>query len=237
VLNLALVRNGLRQRLGHPIAMAILCLFGILGLAALYLNGGSDLTNIQLSFPAAFVLGAGIIGRDVRSGVLQLVLARPVTRSDYVISRWISVSACVAAYSLIMMLAGSLVLAAAGRPPAAGEIVGIALQVVFSSFGVVSVLLLLSSLLPGFMDIGAWLVLMLLTSVFQMIGEMKGMEVASRLAKELQDFLLPSLDLVDALSTSPPSWYAIVSYVSTVTICVAGALAVFNRKEISYASQ
>src|SRR4029079_16239697 len=36
------------------------------------------------------LFGAGIIGLEASTGVLQLVFARPVTRAEYVLSRWLA---------------------------------------------------------------------------------------------------------------------------------------------------
>ena len=43
------------------------------------------------------MIAAGTIGQDVSSGVLQLLFARPVRRSEYVLSRWIGIVALVSA--------------------------------------------------------------------------------------------------------------------------------------------
>lgn len=58
----------------------------------------------------AVFLAAGAISGDVQSGVLQAVLARPLSRAQYVLGRWAGLAALVAVYVCVM--AGALLAAA-----------------------------------------------------------------------------------------------------------------------------
>jgi len=44
------------------------------------------------------------------------------------------------------------------------------------------------------------------------------------------------VDISPILNGGDVPWFAIVSYLSTVTLCLAVAVVVMNRKELSYAS-
>jgi len=54
----------------------------ITGIGALVTGGNYPLTMLL------WLLGLGLISRDIRSGSIQLVLLRPLTRASYVLSKW-----------------------------------------------------------------------------------------------------------------------------------------------------
>jgi ABC-type transport system involved in multi-copper enzyme maturation permease subunit len=56
------------------------------------------------------VFAAGSIGQDVSSGTLQLLLARPVTRPQYVVNRWLGAGLLATAWHTTMLAFGVLVL-------------------------------------------------------------------------------------------------------------------------------
>ena len=55
-------------------------------------------------------------------------------------------------------------------------------------------------------------------------------------AAEMEKLLVPSIDLARSLGSNPVSWHPLVAYASTVTLALALAIVVVNRKELSYAS-
>jgi len=150
---------------------------------------GVGLEPLSNGYGLTLILAAGIIGQDVSSGVLQLVLARPVTRREYVVSRWLSVS-----------LMGGLLASA-------------------------QVLIAWLLLLASFVMVGLY-----------GIGELVHRDWVTRFAAELGGFLVPEIPLDPIQRAGDIPWVAIVSYLSTVTLCLALAIVVMNRKEFSYAS-
>ncbi len=236
MLNVALMRAGLSQRLRHPVALAILGAYMAVTFLGAILPGDSSAQELEIALVAVLVLGAGMIGMDVRGGVLQLVLARPVTRSEYVFSRWFATGTCAAVLSLAFLAAGVSVMALKGQALEARGVLAVACRDVTASYGVASVLALFSTLAPGFADLGLLLVGLLGAAVCDGIGEFGSLPWMTRTATEIRRVLYPVLDPFDAFSSTPISWYAIVSYFSTVTLCLALAVVVFNKKEISYAA-
>ena len=57
-----------------------------------------------------------------------------------------------------------------------------------------------------------------------------------RASAELLRFLNPQVQLGPMTMGSGVSWFEVVSYLSTVTLCLAVAVLVINRREISYAT-
>jgi len=141
--NTTLITALWRQRLASPVRLVLLgTLFGIPLLPILFMQGAgfSVLGNSQ---GLVLVLGAGMIGQDVSSGVLQLIYARPVRRPEYVVSRWLGVAFAGSALSLLQVALASGFMAAHGAPPAARDAVMFAGARVLESFGLAAVLALL----------------------------------------------------------------------------------------------
>jgi hypothetical protein len=182
------------------------------------------------------ILGSGMIGSDVSSGVLQLLFARPVRRVDYVLSRWLATAVLAAGLALIQLIVGYLILAArhetVPHPVAALSLAG---QHVSMAFGSASVLVALSSLVPGLGDLALYLRLFLVSGLTQMLGTATRFKFFGPLGDEMFSTLAPQLDLAPLFGGSP-YWYDIVSYASTVTLGLLLATLVMNRRELSYAS-
>jgi ABC-type transport system involved in multi-copper enzyme maturation permease subunit len=121
--------------------------FSVLTFPALMLSFAPQFGAQALQSGALFaaILGAGMIGQDVSSGVLQLLFARPVARGEYVLSRWFAVGACAAILVLIQTALGTLVMTLRGFPPPLGQIGAVALEQMLSAFGIAGVLALFSS--------------------------------------------------------------------------------------------
>jgi ABC-type transport system involved in multi-copper enzyme maturation permease subunit len=104
-LNRPVYLNTLRWFLDSPARllaaafMAFLAYLALGGVAHLQVNGMS--ANGLLNTPAAlaaggdkvlvllaWILGVGVIRREISSGAIQLVLLRPLSRSSYVLSKW-----------------------------------------------------------------------------------------------------------------------------------------------------
>jgi len=234
--NAPLVFTLWRQRLASPVRLALLAMLGgppLLGVVLMPAAGLAPLGGAQLF---VLVLGAGMIGQDVSSGVLQLLCARPVRRSEYVISRWLAVALAATAVSLVQLAVAAGMLAARGAPPTPQEVLLSGAGRALDSFGLAAVLALLSSLIGGIGDIGLYLLATLGAKVLQTAGQVKRIVWLDRAGGELDAALTPTIDLARLLAASPVPWFPIVSYVSTITLCLALAIMVLNRRELSYAS-
>jgi hypothetical protein len=234
-MNLALMVALWRQRLTSPMRLALLgTMLGFPLLAVAFMHGG--LSVLGSSQGIVLVLGAGMIGQDVSSGVLQLLFARPVRRPHYVVSRWLGVAIAASAVALLQIAIALPMMAARGSAPSAQEALLYAAGRVLESFGLAAVLALLSSLAPGFGDLALYLLFTLTAGVVQMAGRMKQWGWADRLGGELLASLQPTIDVGRLIAASPLPWYPIIAYASTLTLCLALAIVAVNRRELSYAS-
>src|SRR5580692_10347607 len=129
-LNRPVYLNTLRWFLDSParlVAAGLMLLFAWLivgGAAHLYVNGvASNSTNdtaatalarygnVVLAL-VAWILGLGVIRREISSGAIQLVLLRPLTRSSYVLSKWAALATLnlgfVAFINAVLLIKGGL---------------------------------------------------------------------------------------------------------------------------------
>jgi len=234
--NLTLVTTLWRQRLSSPVRVAIAAMLTGMPLLGVAFMPGAGLALLGGSQGLILTLGAGMIGQDVSSGVLQLLCARPVRRPEYVVSRWLGVAFAGCAISLFQLGIACALLAARGTSPSLQDAVMFGAGRMFESFGIAAVLAFCSSLIGGFGDLGIYLMANLGAGVIQMAGSVKRWVWVERMGAEILGALTPSLDLQRLISASPMPWYPILAYASTVVLCLALAIVVVNRRELSYAS-
>ncbi len=234
-MNPTLVLAHLRQRLTSPIRLAFLAATFFFPLLFVAAAPGMGLSQIHDSLPFVLILGSGMIGLDVSSGVLQLVLARPVTRREYAISRWLATAFGAAAFSTIQVTLASMILVLRGGTVNAESVAATLLATWSSAFGASAVLMALSTLVPGLADLGLFVMIMISTSVLQMIGSAARLSWVTRAGVVVGESLNPVLDWSRIFGGSV-SWHELAAYASTVTLALAVGIFVLNRKELSYAS-
>lgn len=234
-MNGTLITAFLRQRLASPIRLVFLFLATTFPLLLVAVAPQTGFAALEHSLNFALVFGAGMIGQDVSSGVLQLLFARPVRRDVYVVSRWFGASIGAATIAVVQIGLAALIMAARGVTPEAGAVAIAWGNHISSSFGATAPLLLLSALVPGLADIGLLLVIYFCSGIVQMVGGALGYAWIARAGHEIQSFVNPMIDFARVAGPAP-SWYEIVTYLSTVTLCIALAIVAVNRKELSYAS-
>ena len=234
-MNGTLIAAFLRHRMTTPIRLVFLIVAAFFPLLFIAAAPAMGFTPMADSFAFALIFGAGMIGQDVSSGVLQLLFARPVRRDVYVISRWLAASFGAAAVAVVQVGLATLILSARGATPEAGTVAITAANHIASAFGATAPLLLLSALVAGLADIGLLFLLYTCAGILQAAGGGLGSALVSRAGQEIQAFMNPTIDFARILSGSP-SWYSVIAYVSTVTLSIALAIVLVNRKELSYAS-
>ncbi|HYR46788.1 MAG TPA: hypothetical protein VER78_07260, partial [Thermoanaerobaculia bacterium] len=89
-----MVRRFLRQKFGSVgmlIALAVLSIVTALQVAAT-----GDASALESGFLALLLLAAGSVSRDASSGALQMILARPIRRVEYLYGRYLGILAAYA---------------------------------------------------------------------------------------------------------------------------------------------
>jgi ABC-type transport system involved in multi-copper enzyme maturation permease subunit len=234
--NLTLVLASLRQRFTSPIRLVILLLLGWMPMIPLLIAPRAGFAVLGDGYFLALTLAAGMIGQDLSSGTLQLLLARPVTRAQYVFSRWGAVTAGTVLIVVLQTLVAALIMALRGVPVPWVEAAQFLTNAALLALGTAAVMALLSSLAAGIGDLGLLLLVFISAQVLEKLGMFKSWAWLVRGAGELLRVLKPQLDLAPLFHGDPVAWFAVVSYLSTVTLCLGLAVVVMNRRELSYAS-
>jgi ABC-type transport system involved in multi-copper enzyme maturation permease subunit len=225
----------LRQRLTSPIRLAILALMTLLPpmmVAAFPTMGMAPLGD---GYAIALLFAAGMIGQDVSSGVLQLVLARPVRRWEYVLSRWLAAASGATVVALGQVLLTWGILIARGSPPGSQDVALLAAGRVLEIFGATAVIAFFSTLIGGIGDLALYVLLNILGGMLTLVGQLPRWSLAQWLGREISVLISPRIELAQWVAGSP-SWLPVLTYLSNLTLCLVLAIVVLNKKELSYAS-
>src|SRR6266487_2621281 len=235
-MNATLFAALLHQRARSPARVALALATFLMPLLPLAFVSNVGLAPLRSSVWFAYLMATGLIGQEYSSGTLHLVLARPVTRASFALSRWLAAALGACCLAVVQLAIGVALLSTHGGAPESRAVALFAAQQVLAIFGTTSVLLLFSSLLPGVGDFFAVWALGIVGGAVTAAGKLQEKPWLARAGEELQRFGSPTLDLNPLFWTGPVSWFEITSYLSTVTLCLALAIVILNRREISYAA-
>ena len=224
-----------RERLSSPVRMVLA--FAIVGLNILTSAfTGSPVPDAFSAVYLTLVLGGGAIGRDVSSGAIHLILVRPVRRSEYVLNRWLAVFLTT---SLVVIVQGAIILLlllAGGRGVPFDMIALNLSEQILIIVGLSAVLIFLSSLVGGNGDVALFVVGFLMGSVISLIGSATQKTWLADIGHEITRFLIPRLELTGGVESLTALAVPLASWGFSVTLCLALAILVLNRREFSYAS-
>ena len=225
----------LRQRFSSPMRLGLIVLATLFPLAGVAITGALSVLG-GIAGPLAFVLVAGAIGQDVSSGTLQLLLVRPVTRTEYLLNRWLGAVIAALGLTVLMLALGTLVLLLRGAPPQAGEVLRMVLEAASVTTGNAAVMIMLSTLVGGLGDVGLYFASLVLLQMAQAVAAFKHWTWLQRASSEMQGVLGPQLTFAWFAQHAPVPWFALVSWASTITLVLAIGIARLNRRELSYAA-
>ncbi len=227
-----ILRTTWLEALRSPIRLTLIFLLLVPGWVFAFLSKHSAPSS-GMGFWLALILGAGIIGRPASNGTLALVLSRPVPRVSYVLTRWFAVATLASALALLKLGVKALL----AQPSAAGwgHVGFAAAEEVLGAAGGAAVLTLLSSMVEGLGDVALLAILSIVAELLKGLGGFLSKPALNWLGYHLHDLLRPSLELETVFRSSPISWFSIVAYLSTLTLCLAAATELMCRREISYA--
>jgi ABC-type transport system involved in multi-copper enzyme maturation permease subunit len=234
-MNTTLIRAFLLQRFTSPMRLGLTSLFTFFPLVGVALSGELSLLA-GIAGPLAVLYAAGAIGQDVSSGTLQLLLVRPVTRPAYVLHRWLGAMLAALAVVLTTVLCAVLLLFLRGTPPEAVALARLLLEAVTAIAGHSAVMVMLSSLVGGVGDVALYAASLFVAQMFVVLATWKQWTWLLRACNEVQGVLGAKMSWAWLGTGMAPSAFDIVSWASTITLALAVAIAVMNRKELSYAS-
>jgi ABC-type transport system involved in multi-copper enzyme maturation permease subunit len=234
-MNATLIAAFLRQRFTSPMRLGLLFIVTVFPLGGAVLMGTlSPLAGI--ASPIAFILAAGAIGQDVSSGTLQLLLVRPVSRPSVLVHRWLASALAATAITVLALVLGSVALVLRGAHPDALDLIRMVLESLCSAAGSAAVMVMFSTLVGGLGDVGLFFGTLILSQMFEALGAFEHWDWLVRACAEVHGVLSPQLSWEWLLQQTPPSWFALASWASTVTLALAVGIARLNRRELSYAA-
>ena len=232
-MNTTLIVASLRQRLTSPMRMTLALLAGFFGVAIGV--GMRTLATLDgLSGTLAFIFAAGAIGQDLASGVLQLTFSRPQTRQGYVLSRWMAAVAAAWGMHTLLVLLTAAGLAARGAAPSLMSVLALTLEAGAAIAATCAVLVGFSSLVRGFGDLALFAATMFVSATGAQLARARGLGWLERLFHELGRTIQPELKLGALMHGADVPWVAIATWALTIPLFLALAIAVMNRREISY---
>jgi len=195
--------------------------------------------SLEPIMPLASYLGvvfaAGAIGQDVSAGTLQLLLARPVTRPEYVVNRWLGASLLATAWQTMMLLFGVLVLLSGHHDVDAVALLRAIGEGAARAFGAAAVVVMFSSLVGGLADIGLLIGIAAATQFGTMASQFAGWSYVGIALQKIQESLMPELPLGWIGQGERPPWETLATWGFVVALALFVAIVRMNRKELSYA--
>lgn len=225
-----MIRRFVRQKYGSAGLVAALAILSILQILQLASDGARN--GFALANWAVFVLAAGSVSRDISSGAIQMILARPIRRTRYLFGRYLGILAAFGLFlgvtSLLSILAINVIPSGAAELPP-GRLAAAAGGAFFSGGFQAAILLFFSTFLPGIADLLGLLVLYLVLNL-----PFWNESFVWSLVKAARENLLPTVPWNDVLQGQGVLGAATGRWVLALTAYLAAAAVVFSRRELPY---
>jgi ABC-type transport system involved in multi-copper enzyme maturation permease subunit len=236
-MNFAIVKNTYHRILTRPLVLLLVAAHVLLAIL-LYSIGSMNFDTLShfsgrmsLWVGYTWILGAGLIGKDSSDGVLPLLFARPISRREYVLSRWAGLVLALTTFLLVDCIV--LVLAQSGKPTSIqiGDFFLGALLVLWIVAMSAALVALFSSFMPSHGDVGLFLGIWLLTYILA-TSLAKG-EAQTTIFKAVSMVLLPGLSVFDAPMDLKGNVTILTATLQAVVELYA-AILIMRRKQVSY---
>lgn len=234
-----MIRRFVRQKFGSGglvAALAVLALLEVLNLASRGAERGFVMANW-----AILVIAAGSVSRDVSSGALQMILSRPIRRTEYLFGRYFGILASYAAFLIVTDLLTLLVVKVAMPHAARAAVADLSAgTLAIASGGALlsgalqaSILLFFSTFLPGIADLLGLLLLYLVLNLPQ-LSSAPWLRTAAERAREN---MLPTVAWNEVLRGQGVLGAATGRWVFALTVYLALAAVVLSRRELPYGQE
>ncbi len=226
-----MARRFVRQKFGSP---GLVVALGLLALLETFAQThGVRPSGFTTANWAIFVLAAGSVSRDIASGALQMILSRPILRTQYLFGRYAGILVAFALFlaftSVLAFVVVSLAAPAARAAVSPPRLAVVAGETFLAGAFSAAILLFFSTFLPGIADL---LGLLILYSVLHLPGA--GGSVLWRVAEVARENMVPEVSWIDAFRGQGPALAAAGRWVFALTVYLALAAVVFSRRELPY---
>jgi ABC-type transport system involved in multi-copper enzyme maturation permease subunit len=236
-----MIRRFLRQKFGSIGIVITLAVLALLGAAQAAATGRPEAPEFG-GFLALVALGAASVSKDASSGALQMILARPIRRVDYLFGRYSGILLAYAVYLaataglalLLSPLLGRVLGAEIAGNLSVRDLVRGAAGSLFSSALFAAVLLFFSTFLRGYGDVLAYLLLSLLLAAPGALSGPLRMPWLSTLGTIARDNILPRVSWDEVLRGRDILAPATGAFVLAVTAYLTFAAWIFSRREFTY---
>jgi ABC-type transport system involved in multi-copper enzyme maturation permease subunit len=225
-----MARRFVRQKFGSPglvVALAVLALVETFGLAH-----GTGPSGFTIANWAIFVLAAGSVSRDIGSGALQMILSRPIRRTQYLFGRYAGILVAFALFLVLTSLLAFVVvrlavpaMAGSVSPARLGTLSG---ETFLSGAFTAAILLFFSTFLPGIADLLGLLILYIVLHLPARAG------ILSKVIEAARENLVPDVLWSDAFRGQGTALAAAGRWVFALSVYLALAAVVFSRRELPY---
>jgi ABC-type transport system involved in multi-copper enzyme maturation permease subunit len=226
----AMVERFLRQKFESPLVVVTLAVLALLVATPPALSAG------PARLVALLLIASGAVSRDASSGALQIILARPISRTEYLGGRLLGVMAAYAIFLAAATIFAFLLsfqlgnMAALLSPALPRALAGAFLD----GLQVAALLLFFSTFLPTFGDALGYLFLWISFSAAAGFGTALGRDGLARAASVVQANVLPEVRWNAVFSGRDIPTEALGRWVLAVAVCFVLAAVVLNRREFAY---
>ena len=224
-----MIRRFLRQKLRAAGTIVLLALLAAMTGLSIVASGGTAGPGGG-SYLALIILAAASISRDASSGALQMILARPIRRTDYLFGRYLGIVVAFAAFTVLSVALGLLVKTLwgpRGAIPPMGIVGGVGFAILWAA-QMAAPLVFFSTFLPGYGDVIALLLLQIFISMRTNVAWMV------RMSETLGRELLPTVAWQGVFRGEPAALSAAGRAILAATLFLAAAVIIFSRREFAY---
>lgn len=227
---IAIAQRFLRQKFESPLVAATLAVLALLVAVPPTLSPG------PARLVALLLIASGSVSRDASSGALQMILARPITRTEYLGGKLLG---AMAAYAVFLAAATAFALVLSFKLGGTAALLSPALPrallgALLDALQIAVLLLLLSTFLPSYGDALGYLFLWVAFSAAAGFGSALGREGLAKAARRIQENVLPDVRWDALLAGRGVPTEALGRWVLAVTACFVLAAVILSRRELSY---
>lgn len=224
---LTLIFTTIKERLSSIVRLVI-CLSILTIETTSYFLMRKDYGDTGDALVFSLVIGAGIIGQDISSGVLQLLFVRPIKRTNYVLCKWLAISLLSFVVCVVQMAIFTGKLAIFHDPISGKQVIDGLIGRAALCFATSATLVLFSSLSAGMADIVIFSLSFVIIGGAGLLTKMYDIKILIQIFAHLMFFLSPNIAFHSGLAS-------IFACLSNISLCLFLASLVMNRREISYA--
>ncbi len=235
-------RTTLRERVAAPgrwVGVLLLLIWPAILMAFMHTEQERTAIGSAFAFFETFVVwvaGAGLIGEDISSGTILLVLARPVRRSAYVFSKWLALTALAATMMVLQAVITGVVAWKLGAPADLAFLVrGAAISAVGAA-GSAAVLVVFSVVAGNAKEMGGAMLTYAALSLLRVLAMTRGWSRVAALAESASGLLMPSLKIHAAFAGTGVNWGALGAFAFVTCASLTLAVVILNRRQLSYAA-